>query len=74
MNKSYTIQFEYNGKVYTRSGNRGDHFKMNSDYSDLAYNLVESVINAENIYVEGKQAKKIRLMGQDMELLWYSED
>lgn len=74
MKKSYTIQFEYNGQTVSRCGMRDDFLKADKSLEYMAYTLVASVIENENLYVEGQKATKIRLMGKDMELLWSSED
>ena len=42
--------------------------------SDIALTLVEAVIKADNLYIEGEIAHEIRLFGKDQELLWASED
>lgn len=74
MKKTYTIQFEYNGVTHPRVTRSYDNYKPGMDLRDLALILVDAVINAENLYVEGEIAHKIRLFGKDQELLWASED
>ena len=74
MKKTYTIQFEYNGVTHPRIAKSYDNYKPGMDFKDVALILVEAVINAENLYVEGEKAHKIRLFGKDQELLWASED
>lgn len=74
MKKTYTIQFEYNGIPHTYIDRTYDNYKPSMNLRDVALILVEAVINAENLYVEGEKAHKIRLFGKDQELLWASED
>lgn len=74
MKKTYTIQFEYNNIPHTYIDKTYNSYKPNMDLRDVALILVETVIDAENLYVEGKKAHKIRLFGKDQELLWASED
>ena len=51
-----------------------DKYKPSMDLSDIALTLVEAVIKADNLYIEGEIAHEIRLFGKDQELLWASED
>lgn len=74
MKKTYTIQFEYNGIPQTYIDRTYNSYTPNMDLMDVALNLVEAIINAENLYIEGEVAHKIRLFGKDQELLWASED
>lgn len=74
MKKTYTIQFEYNGIPQTYIDRTYNSYTPNMDLMDVALNLVEAIINAENLYIEGEVAHKIRLLGKDQELLWASED
>ena len=74
MKKTYTIQFIYDGVPHTYINRTYNNYKPNMDLRDVALILVETVINAENLYVEGKKAHRIRLFGKDQELLWASED
>ena len=74
MKKTYTIQFEYNGIPQTYIDRTYNSYTPNMDLMDVALNLVEAIINAENLYIEGEVAHKIRLFEKDQELLWASED
>jgi len=74
MEKTYTIQFIYNGVPYTRIDKTYNNYKPSMNLSDVAYTLVEAIIKADNLYVEGEVAHKIRLFGRDQELLWASEE
>ena len=74
MKRAYTIQFVYNGVPHTYIDRIYDNYKPSMDLSDIALTLVEAVIKADNLYVEGEIAHEIRLFGKDQELLWASED
>lgn len=74
MKRTYTIQFVYNGVPHTYIDRTYDDYKPSMDLSDVALTLVETVIKADNLYVEGELAREIRLFGKDQELLWVSEN
>lgn len=74
MKNTYTIQFEYNGIPHTYIDKSDMDYSPTKDWSDAAYNLVESIIERENLYVEGVVARKIRLFGKDQILIWTSGD
>ncbi len=74
MKKAYTIQFVYNGVPHTYIDRTYDNYKVSMNLSDVAYTLVEAIIKADDLYVEGEIAHEIRLFGKDQELLWASED
>lgn len=74
MEKAYTIQFVYNGIPHTYIDQTYHNYKPSMDLSDVALTLVEAVIKADNLYVEGELAHEIRLFGKDQELLWASEN
>ncbi len=74
MKKTYTIQFVYNGVPHTYIDQTPHNYKSSMNLSDVALMLVETIIEAENLYVEGEIAHEIRLFGKDQELLWASED
>lgn len=74
MEKTYTIQFIYNGIPHSYIDKTYHNYKPSMDLSDVARTLVETIIKAENLYVEGEKAYKVRLFGKDQELLWASED
>ena len=74
MKKTYTIQFVYNGVTHTYIDRTYDTYKVSMDLKNVALMLVEAVIKAGDLYVEGEVAHEIRLFGKDQELLWASED
>ena len=74
MKKAYTIQFVYNGVPHTYIDRTYDNYKVSTNLSDVAYTLVEAIIKADDLYVEGEVAHEIRLFGKEQELLWASED
>lgn len=74
MKKAYTIQFVYNGVTHTYIDRTYDNYKVSTNLSDVAYTLVEAIIKADDLYVEGEVAHEIRLFGKEQELLWASED
>lgn len=74
MEKTYTIQFIYNGVPHTYTDRTYNNYKPSMGLSDVALTLVEAIIKTENLYVEGEIAHEIRLLGKDQELLWASEN
>jgi hypothetical protein len=74
MKRTYTIQFVYNGVPHTYIDRTYDTYKVSMDLKNVALMLVEAVIKAGDLYVEGEVAHEIRLFGKDQELLWASED